>query len=145
MHRLTIALATGLGLIFSSPFSFADAQKASVQENGWATKPFGIDVDRRGSATEDYTIIGWRLDPVQSREPHIRFNCSGRAGLVAVISPTPEKQSKQGQRVDTRLTKTRLAITGRKAVMVNWLHVRETGIMQTRENQVAKQIFNAVI
>lgn len=140
MRSLIFSVLVAIGAVSTAPMAVADNDLV-----GWLTQPFGVDVDRRGSATEDYTISGWRLEPIASEKPHIRFSCSDRAGLVAVISPTPKKIADQGARVSTRITKTRVKIEGRKPVMANWLHVRETGIMQSRENKVSKQIFNAVI
>lgn len=141
MKRLFFCLiATVLGAEFSAPNIFAE-----TPDQGWTIAPFGIDYDQRGSATGDYTITGWRLDPADNAAPHIRFNCSERAGLVAIVSPTPEKQADIGRRFKPRIAKTRLNIEGRKQSMVNWLHIRETGIMQTRQNKTAKQLFNAVI
>lgn len=140
MRRLSNALAIILGAVLSAPNIVAQDLA-----DGWIIAPFSIDYDQRGSAIGDYNISGWRLDPQDRSVPHIRFNCSERAGLVAIVSPTPEKQSDIGRRFKPRLAKTRLNIEGRKKTVVSWLHIRETGIMQTRQNQTAKQIFNAVI
>lgn len=140
MRLFTSIIATLLGATL-----FAPTLVAAETETGWAIAPFSIDYDQRGSAIGDYSVSGWRLDPKNNTVPHIRFNCSARAGLVAIISPTPKKQADGGRRLKPRIAKTRLRIEGRKQKVVNWLHIRETGIMQTRQNQTAKQIFNAVI
>lgn len=133
-------IATVLGAVFAAPNN-----SIAQESKGWVIAPFSIDYDQRGSAIGDYNISGWRLDPVDSSVPHIRFNCSERAGLVAIVSPTPEKQSDLGARFKPRIAKTRLNIEGRKQSIENWLHIRETGIMQTRQNQTARKIFNAAI
>ncbi|MEO1660343.1 MAG: hypothetical protein AAFR51_05105 [Pseudomonadota bacterium] len=139
MRYLAISfLFTGAAL--AAPASFGETDDAE-----WRTQPFGIDIDRRGSAIDDYSVSGWRLDQTPATQPHIRFNCSQRAGLVAIISPTPEKLAEAGTRISAKVRKSKLSIEGRKPVMANWLHVRETGIMQSRENAVAKKVFNAVI
>lgn len=140
MRSLLAGAFAALGLVFVTPAAFAEAS-----DDTWVVAPFSIDYDRRGTTDGDYEISGWRLDPQDNEGPHIRFNCSERAGLIAIVSPTPEKQSELGRRFKPRLAKTRLHIEGRKTEVVNWLHIRDTGIMQTRQNKIAKRIFNAVI
>lgn len=137
--RLSI-ISTALAAL-SAP-AHADATEPKVN---WEASPYTVDVDRRGSEVEDYTITGWMLTPTDQTKPHIRFSCTDRAGLVAIISPTPELEAEQGTRVSTRRAKTNFKIEGRKRVSSMWVHVRETGILQSRQNEDAKKIFNAVI
>ena len=133
-------------LIFTSSFLPFHAN-AQTEPHGWtvSTKQTSIDVKR--SVQADVTFRSINLRTSDPAEPEVRFSCSEEFGLrvTLLLQPLSKGILHGGRHVRAKERFSRLAIDGRDAERVRWVHIKEVRALQSGSQKTAKMIYNAAI
>lgn len=114
---------------------------------GWKTTRYTQSVDVKGKAAADFTYTGIMVETADTSKPQIKFGCSEAFGLTATINfvPLDEAELVAQDKVDVRVRRSNIYIEGRKPVNVLWTHIRDSRTVQTRKQQFAAMLYNAVV
>lgn len=136
--KLTLSILTMLTV------AIAGTSHANISP-GWKTESFTQKVDQKASVTGDFVYSGVILETTDTTGPTLRFGCSERYGLTATVTFFSKEDLPKDPDVRFKFKNTSLKIEGRDTELVNWVHVRATRTLQTRDQKHASMIYNAII
>lgn len=130
-----------------TPFLFPPASHADETPHGWRILSKTTSVDVRGSAQADVVFTSLNLRMTDPDQPEVRFSCSEEFGLrvTLLMQPLSEGILHGGRHVKAKPRFSRIAIEGREAERVRWVHVKEVRALQTATQKTAKMIYNAAV
>lgn len=136
-----------LVILLVTSFLFTPAALAQTESHGWTVLSKRTTIDVKRSVREDVTFDSVNLRTTNPDMPEVRFSCSEEFGLriTLLLQPLSEGILDSGTQYRAKERFSRLAVEGREAQRVRWVHVKEVRAMQSRSQKVSKMIYNAAI